>query len=492
MLKPEPRSEDLFLISELLRALYVTDWRRVGPKRITLLSAAQKELEHQLSLHASDSAHYRPVLLARAAVLVDRLVDHDSRVPVTACLEDQMAKASSALLSKTVGATDSQFLLDIPGFGRLFSMAWEETLLLTEIRTVRPPTSVSHFENILNDLWGRIIPSPDGSTALFDHRSEFYPDPAPHFTGYGIVLCMAVSRMLRERLRLLLQGRIESIDPGCAATLGKGLILNSRNMLDTEERTVAYLVRRLRRPKREGIESLKGRNTILLFGPPGTGKTTIIPALTRFLSREYHCRSAPADWRLYVLNPRLFLRHDSYSDMLAEVSNLFSVMLHLDRCVFFLDEAEELVRSRDIEGEKFSRMFTAAMLPFLARLEQTPSVFALATNHIDKMDEAAIRKGRFAVRKGLGFLDRNSVRKLIAGKAGSLPSPLRVRCLELLVRRTVKDILDVLHDVHSVWDSTKDSARTLKALESRKPYVSLVETKQHDNNVKRYDDTCSS
>ena len=71
----------------------------------------------------------------------------------------------------------------------------------------------------------------------------------------------------------------------------------------------------------------------------------------------------------------------------------------VDNCVFFFDEAEELIRKREKDDFRFGRMFTAAMLLFLNRMKEGNSFFIFATNFIQNMDDAEIRKGRFDIRK---------------------------------------------------------------------------------------------
>ena len=481
------RGEDLFLAGELLSALCPYGWQPRSHSPV--LKAAIEDLEHQLALHSAGSAHYRPVSLARAAMLVDMLASRDPE-PSWGWLESQVSRAAVALVSEPRGSTTNQLLSNIPGFGYLFSMPWEETLLLSDIRATLLPTNVVQLEKVLDDLRSRVVPASVGCAGLLDLGTEFCPRPAPHFTGYGIVLGMKIARVLRQRLRLLLKDRVEAVEPGCVASVAESLALDSPRLLETEEGTISYLIRKLKREDR-GIESLRGRNTILLFGPPGTGKTTLMPALGRFLEDEYKDGVTSDGWTLFNLNPRLFLRHDSYAELLAEVSDLFEVMLRVDHCVFFLDEAEELVRMRGSESDRFSRMFTAAMLVFLTRLERTPSVFVLATNYIDKMDEAAIRKGRFAIRKGLGFLHRDSVKSLVEDGGSDLSESLRDSCAACFSRRTVKDVLDGLAAVRAEWASTHNADAAIAVLKARKPYVIDAEIKRHDLNVMKYDDSFS-
>ena len=72
----------------------------------------------------------------------------------------------------------------------------------------------------------------------------------------------------------------------------------------------------------------------ILYGPPGTGKTTYVENLARALG-----------WPLIRLGPYHFLRNGT--DRVPEAAKgVFEYLFELRDCVVFLDEMEELFRSR--------------------------------------------------------------------------------------------------------------------------------------------------
>jgi SpoVK/Ycf46/Vps4 family AAA+-type ATPase len=68
-----------------------------------------------------------------------------------------------------------------------------------------------------------------------------------------------------------------------------------------------------------------------------------------------------------------------------------------ERIVVLLDEFDELVQDRDqSDAESSSRFLTTAMLPKIAELaDRRRIVYLLATNHIERFDDAISRAGRF-------------------------------------------------------------------------------------------------
>lgn len=130
----------------------------------------------------------------------------------------------------------------------------------------------------------------------------------------------------------------------------------------------------------------------ILFGPPGTGKTTYVSAVAKRLG-----------WPLIVLDPSSFASK-GLSLIASETSRVFEALMELEDCVIFFDEMEELVRSRQNEGGTNSTSFeqryvTTSLLPRIQELRShARTIFFLATNHFHSIDDAIRREGRFDFR----------------------------------------------------------------------------------------------
>jgi len=123
----------------------------------------------------------------------------------------------------------------------------------------------------------------------------------------------------------------------------------------------------------------------LLFGPPGTGKTTLVEALAGAIGWDY----------LEIL-PSAFLT-DGIDYVAARAETIFSQLMELNRCVILFDEIDELIRDRgDVFSDPFGRFLTTTMLPKLAKLwAQRRVLFFANTNWIAKADPAIRRTQRF-------------------------------------------------------------------------------------------------
>lgn len=131
------------------------------------------------------------------------------------------------------------------------------------------------------------------------------------------------------------------------------------------------------------VEPNQARSAIL-FGPPGTGKTTVVELLAGAIG-----------WDFVEILPSDFLA-EGVDNVPKQADLIFQAIMELDRCVVLFDEADELIRDRSQEPDPFGRFLTTSMLPKLAKLwDQRRVLFFLNTNWIDRADPAIKRSQRF-------------------------------------------------------------------------------------------------
>ena len=124
-------------------------------------------------------------------------------------------------------------------------------------------------------------------------------------------------------------------------------------------------------------------NGILLYGPPGCGKTYITQKLGHILGFQY-CEIRPSDLgSIYVHGTQ------------EKIGKLFRTAREKAPCLLFFDELDALL---PVRSESVGHHYSAEVNEFLTHLNKAAEHRVLvvgATNRLDKIDSAALRPGRF-------------------------------------------------------------------------------------------------
>jgi hypothetical protein len=156
---------------------------------------------------------------------------------------------------------------------------------------------------------------------------------------------------------------------------------------------LAHMVRQT-----QGPDYAEAEYSLVLHGPPGSSKTSIVQALSADMWKVFR-RWGPKVPRLIRITPADFTRLGE--DRLdSEAAVIFELLSGIRGVTIFFDEIDDLLRQRSSAGAspRFMDLVVPAMLNRLADLrEACPGqelCFLLATNYIDHIEPALIRKGR--------------------------------------------------------------------------------------------------
>lgn len=166
----------------------------------------------------------------------------------------------------------------------------------------------------------------------------------------------------------------------------------SEGETDNEARVLAYIDRSIVKAINESPRRLPdaGKSTVsaVLFGPPGTAKTTVAKGVADGLG-----------WPVVQLNPGVFIERGL--ELIEAASRaVFDDLLTVQRAVVLFDECDELFRERapsdtSEQMRSITAFVTASMLPKLQQLHDEGSVvFFLCTNNFEHLDAAVKRRGR--------------------------------------------------------------------------------------------------
>jgi hypothetical protein len=176
--------------------------------------------------------------------------------------------------------------------------------------------------------------------------------------------------------------------------------------VDYRHPVLAYLDKKMVQPilaDRRGLPSAQASTvSALLFGPPGTSKTTIAKAVAEGLN-----------WPVVLLNPGVFIERGlEYIE--TQARSVFDRLIQLSRAVVVFDECDELFRGRAPRPESeqmrgITAFVTASMLPKLQELhDRGRVVFFICTNNFDSLDPAVKRGGRIDHIIGVGPPDKKA------------------------------------------------------------------------------------
>jgi len=151
----------------------------------------------------------------------------------------------------------------------------------------------------------------------------------------------------------------------------------------TENQILAHAQKRNEQTLRK--EPLKGRRSALLFGPPGTSKTSFARGISGRLG-----------WPLIIVTPSEFLS-SGLEQIYVRATEIFNDLMDLSGVVILFDEMDALAQTRVNPALDVTRqLLTTSMLPKLADLyDRARVIFFMATNHQKDLDAAITRPGRF-------------------------------------------------------------------------------------------------
>jgi transitional endoplasmic reticulum ATPase len=209
---------------------------------------------------------------------------------------------------------------------------------------------------------------------------------ARRWNGYSAKRILAVTEELGPYLRRA--GRVtpayEDFMGALRALQGrKGVLLENVKALDdlvlspSTRESLDLIAGRMADPRHTEAHGGTLPTGVLFYGPPGTGKTATAKALAKSI-----------DWAFLTATGADLARNP------AELQKLHDQANELRPCVIFVDEADELLRSRDLSP------YTEGTNKLLTILDGVGDrvkdvVWIAATNNPEQIDPALLRGGRF-------------------------------------------------------------------------------------------------
>ena len=242
----------------------------------------------------------------------------------------------------------------------------------------------------------------------------------------GGIFCSPVTFDIGMRAMRLVQGRKGKLPENVKSVDDMIMPADSRDVL----RDLAIRMREVYRLEQLGACLPRG---LLFYGPPGTGKTMAAMALAKASDYAF-LKTTGAD---------LLAQPDTWQRLVREAKDIRPVIV-------FIDEADDILADR-----RYSNI-TSLTNRILTTLDgadgRIPDViYIAATNHHDRLDNAAIRGGRFEEKIRFDVPDLQDMKvyvtgglKKISDQSYTIVSGATEQCLSILGGRSIADADAVL------------------------------------------------
>jgi GNAT superfamily N-acetyltransferase len=183
--------------------------------------------------------------------------------------------------------------------------------------------------------------------------------------------------------------KVERVTPHSAALLAglgggvppAGLWSQVAGMQTEKNLIERRIVLPLAHPELAAEHGVDPPHAVVLFGPPGTGKTTFARAVASRLA-----------WPFVELFPSRLAGRDG--GLSAGLGEAFRTLAELERVVVFIDEVEEIAAARQ-SGKSDIGVVNELLKALVSFRERPGRLLICATNSVRDLDAAFLRHGRF-------------------------------------------------------------------------------------------------
>jgi ATP-dependent 26S proteasome regulatory subunit len=202
---------------------------------------------------------------------------------------------------------------------------------------------------------------------------------------------------------------------------------------------------------------LQNKLNILLYGEPGTGKSTTIQAVATYLQKDIYY----IDLQKVSSNEDLQLLFEYVNKNVN--SGGIVVLEDIDAMTDIVLKRKETVReykSTELINNKKNKLSLEYLLNILqGTLTIDDSIFIVTTNHIDHLDPAFYRDGRFDIKIELKLCDHYQIKSIFSKM---LKRELPNEIIKMIPENKYSPATIIYHIKNYIFDSMKHSEEIMK------------------------------
>jgi proteasome-associated ATPase len=336
--------------------------------------------------------------LSTGALAFATLIAHDGKTALISPGGGQLAEVTLPLA----------LMLEPGDVVRIRNDAGGKSAIISRVESPPPVGVITKVQSILDETHFEAALSPHGESRVITHRKEHKVK-----VGDRVVLDSFASAIMTRNLGQADASKHAASDEGEEVTWEDvgGQEDAKRALREAVEDPIVH---------RDLFTKYKKRVSrgVLLYGPPGNGKTLLARAVASSIARRMGRKLSKTGFQ-YVKGPSLLDKFVGESE--ANVRRLFEqTRAHWKKegtpCVLMIDEADSILGVRGASGflgEGMERTIVPMFLAELDGFDPSGAFFLLATNRPDRLDPAILRDGRVDRKIAVKRPDEEGIRKIL-------------------------------------------------------------------------------